>query len=242
MAKWPQGLWAVTPEGKVLAFHYHKPKSGESYAQGQRRWVDDTIQMIRDGIKEAGPLDTRVVKVRPDPLADRGRGVSKDGGARFAVSVVAEGGPPVVDSIHLNAEDWTAFSPKDGKATTDLEWTLPQEAARKFTPALSPMTDPIFSPRPDDAKTAKITAKIIRVEGGVAVIRYTGEWETFHNRDGDPKFPIRSAATGEGIGVFDTQKGKLTNLVWVLKGSYCNSPPAGKWKPTAAVIEWTMGN
>jgi hypothetical protein len=76
----------------------------------------------------------------------------------------------------------------------------------------------------------------------VAVIRYTGEWETFHNRDGDPKFPIRSAATGEGIGVFDTQKGKLTDLVWVLKGAYCNSPPAGKWKPTAAVIEWTMGN
>ena len=34
--QWPQGLWAVTPDGRVLGFHYHRPKPGESYAEGQK--------------------------------------------------------------------------------------------------------------------------------------------------------------------------------------------------------------
>lgn len=246
MAQWPQGLWAVTPEGKVLGFHYHKPKPGDSYAQGQKRWVDDTIQMVRDAIKEAGPLNAREIKARPDPFADRGRGVGSDGGVRFAVSVIAlqngrQDGPPVVDSIHLNAEQWAAFSPPEGGVMVGREWAIPEETARKFTPALSPMTDPIFSPTPADAKTAKLAAKIVRVEGGVAVIRYAGQWNTAHNRDGDPKYPIRTEATGEAVGVFDVEKKKLTALVWVLNGYYRNSPPGDRPRPTAAVIEWSTG-
>ena len=247
MEKWPQGLWVVTPEGKVLAFHYHKPKPGESSGQDHRRWLDDTIQMIQDAIKEAGPLEIRMVKDRPDPFADRGRGLATDGSVRIAVSVIPltsgrQDGPSVMDSIHLSAEEWAGFSPKDVKIAADSEWTLPRETARKFTPALSPMTDPIFSPTPDDAKAAKIHARIIRVENGLAVIRYSGEWEAFHNRDGDPKYPVRSTAIGEAIGVFDTQKGKLTDFVWLLKGSYSRSPAAmDKWQSTAAVIEWRMG-
>jgi hypothetical protein len=244
MAQWPQGLWAVTPEGKVLGFDYHKPKLGESFAQGQKRWVDDTIQMIRGAIKDSGPLDVREVKVRPDPFADRGRGVGGDGGVRLAVSVIAlqngqQYGPPVVDSIHLKAEQWSAFSPPEGGVMVGRQWALPEETARRFTPALSPMTDPIFSPTPGDVKMTKMAAKVVRVEGGVAVIRYLGKWETAHNRDGDPKYPIRTIAGGEGVGVYDVAKGKMKSLVWVLNGSYLNSPPDNKPRPTAAVIEWS---
>ena len=238
--KWPQGLWVVTPEGKVLGFHYHKAKSGETYAQGQQRWVEDTIAMIRAALQDAGPLTARDVTVRPDPYAGRGKGVGDDGSVRLAVSVVSSGVPPVVDSVHLTAEQWAAFSPKE--ATAGRQWALPEETARRFAPALSPMTDPILSPTPADATTARMAAKVFRVDNGVAVIRYLGQWETLHHRDGDPKYPIRTSATGEGVGVYDVKQGKMIALVWVLNGSYRNSPPGAKGQTTAAVIEWSAGS
>ena len=246
MKQWPQGLWVVTPDGKVLGFHYHKPKPGESYAEGQRRWRNETVEMLRTAAKDAGPLTVRQVKERPDPLAGRGRGTDADGGVRLAVTVIPlragrQEGPPVVDSVRLTEEQWKAFAPADGKATAGQEWTLPDEVARRFTPALSPMTDSIFSPRPEDATTATITAKVERVADGVAVIRLTGKWATAHNRDGDPKFPIKTSATGEGVAVLDTKTGKLTAMTWVLSGTYRNGPPTAKPTPTAAIIEWSAG-
>ncbi len=246
MAQWPQGLWAVTPDGKVLGFHYHKPKPGESSLQGQQRWIDETIQMIRGAIKDAGAVGVREVKKRPDPFADRGRGIQSDGGIRLAVSVIGlqggrQDGPPVVDSIRLTAKEWAAFSPPEGSVAVGTQWALPEETARRFAPALSPMTDPIFSPTPADVKTTKMAAKIFRCDGDLAVIRYRGKWETAHNRDGDPKFPIRTSAGGEAVGIYDVRKGKLTTLVWVLGGVYMNSPPGDKPRPTASVIEWSAG-
>jgi hypothetical protein len=246
MKQWPQGLWVVAPDGKVLGFHYHKAKPGESYADGQKRWLNDTIEMLRTAVKDAGQLTVREVKERPNPFADRGRGVGADGGVRLAVSVIGlrngrQEGAPVVDSIRLSREQWAGFVPPEGKATLGQEWTLPEAVARKFTPALSPMTDPIFSPTPDDATAAKITAKVERVAGGIAVIRFAGQWETAHNRDGDPKFPIRTSATADGVGVFDTKTGKMTATAWVLSGSFHNGAITEKPRPTAAIIEWTAG-
>ena len=112
-----------------------------------------------------------------------------------------------MDSIRFDKDDWAAFAPPAGaKAGTD--WTVPEAIARRFTPALSPMTDPIFGPTPKDATTATVTATMVRADAAVIVVRYAGKWETAHNRDGDPKFPIRTAATGTGIGVFDAKTGK----------------------------------
>src|SRR5207248_10405543 len=102
MRQWPQGLWVVTPDGKVLGFHYHKAKPGESYAEGQRRWVQDTATMLRDALTAAGSLTPRKLEAKPDPFAGRGRGVAADGGARLAVSVIGlrngrQEGAPVMD-------------------------------------------------------------------------------------------------------------------------------------------------
>jgi hypothetical protein len=243
--QWPQGLWAVTPDGKVLGFHYHRPKPGESYAEGQKRWVRETVEMARTAAKEAGPVTPWNGKGRPDPLADRGRGFDAEEGIRLALTVTSQrngrtDGSPVWDSILLDAEKWKAFGPPAGTATVGQTWAAPEAIARTFTPALSPMTDPIFSPTPSDAKTAKITAKVSRIGTDGVVVRYTGEWATAHNRDGDPKFPIRTAATGEGVGVFDGQTGKIAALVWLVKGNYRNSPPDDQPRSTAAVIEWAV--
>jgi hypothetical protein len=101
------------------------------------------------------------------------------------------------------------------------------------------MTDPIFSPKPADAKTATATATVARTGADRIVLRYAGRWETSHDRDGDPKFPIRTSATGEGVGVFDSRSGKMTTLVWLVTGSYRNSPPDDRPRTTTAVIEWS---
>jgi hypothetical protein len=79
--------------------------------------------------------------------------------------------------------------------------------------------------------SASITGKVVREAGGRFVVRYRGEWKSQHNRDGDPKFPVRCTATGEGVGVYDPAAGGLVSLLWVLTGTAENTP-------TAAVVEW----
>src|SRR4029078_3987590 len=88
LKQWPQGVWVVTPGGKTIGFHYHKAKPGESYADGQKRWVTDTLAMLRDAAKEAGPLAVGEVKTKPETLCGRGCGIGADGEVRLAVSVV----------------------------------------------------------------------------------------------------------------------------------------------------------
>ena len=245
LKRWPQGLWVVAPDGKTLGFHYYKAKPGESYSDGQRRWVSETIAMLRDAAKEAGSLAPREVKTKPDILGGRGHGFGADGAVRLAVSVVGyqngrRDGPPVVDSIYLTEEQAAAFAPPKG-AKIGTEWAIPESVAVRFTPALSPMTDPIFSPTASNVTAQKVTAKVERMAEGSVVVRFSGRWGTAHNRDGDPKFPIRATATGEGVGVFDSKKGEPINMVWVLTGTYQNGPASARPRATAAVIEWTAG-
>jgi hypothetical protein len=145
-----------------------------------------------------------------------------------------------VDSIRLDAKDWASFSPS-AESKVGTEWTVPEAIARRFTPALSPLTDPIFGPTPKDATVATITANVTRASDGVIVVKYAGRWETTHNRDGDPKFPISTSASGEGVGVFDAKTGKAQAVVWLLRGAYRTGGPTVKPRPTAAVIEWYAG-
>jgi hypothetical protein len=234
MKQWPQGLWVVMTDGKVHGFHYHKNAPGVSYKQNQQLWVDGTRKMLEDALKAVGPLPARPVRSF-NPFPDRGIGPTKDGGARLAVSVIGlrngkQDGPPAVDSILLSKDEWAAFAPPVGKA----EWSLSEAVGKKFAPAFSPLTDSIFTPRPADVTTATVTGTVVR-EG---VIRYAGRWESLHHRDGDPKFPIRSAMTGEGVGDCDPKTGQFRSLVWVLKGTYRNGSNAG---PIAAVVEWEQG-
>lgn len=240
MKQWPQGLWVVSPDGQVLGFHYHKPKPPETYAQGQARWVRETLAMIADAIKAAGPLPKRDRKNSPDPFANRGKGSNPDGGVRLAVSVIAlrngkQEGPPVIDSVFLTGGEWTEFRPK-GMVKAGQTWTISEDAASRFSPALSPLTDSIFSPKPEDVTVGKITAVVERQDDRIAVIRYAGTWSSAHDRDKNPKFPIRCTAVGEGVGVLDLRTGKLTSMIWLLSGTFQNV--SAKPQRTASVIEW----
>jgi hypothetical protein len=235
MRQWPQGLWVVSPEGKTLAHHYHKPLPGESYSAGQDRWLRETLALIDTGLKGFGEVPKRNPG-KVDALADRGTGFAKEGGVRLAVSVVGfqkgrREGPPAVDHVRLTKDEWTSFAPPDGKDG----WKIPNDLAAKFAPALSPLTDSIFVPKPGDVSKAELAAKVVRRTGDVAIVRYAGCWEAKHFRDGDPRFPIRSTAAGDGVAVFDLKEKTIREVVWVLRGSYDNSTAWG----TAAVVEWS---
>jgi len=206
--------------------------------------VRETVEMVRAAAKESGPVPPWNGLGRPDPLADPGWGFDAADGIRLAVAVTSQrkgrpDGSPVWDHIALDADQWAEIGPPAGAAKAGQTWTVPEAVARTWTPTLGPMTDPIFSPTPGDAKTARITATVARVGADGVVVRYAGEWETAHNRDHDPRFPIRTAATGEGVGVFDGRSGKPIALVWLVRGSYRNSPPDDQSRSTAAVIEWS---
>lgn len=237
MHQWPQGLWVVTPEGKVFAFHYHKNTPGLNYTQNARKWVDGTIEMLETGVKAAGKLTPRSVRA-VNPFPDRGVGLTKDGGARLAVSVIGlhngrQEGAPAVDSVLLKKDEWATFEPPEGKS----EWTIPIPVGQKFSPALSPLTDSIFTPRPTNVSKADITARVLRQTDGLVVIRYSGSWRSRHLRDGNEKFPITADATGHGIGVYDPATKTMRSVIWVLKGSYRNGANAAA-VPIASVVEW----
>src|SRR5260221_11982891 len=111
---WPQGLWVVSPEGKILAFHYFRGKPGETHAAGQERWIKETRAAIEDGLTAFGETEKRMVRTT-NPLKNRGIGRLPGGGARLAVYAHGmlrrkKAGEPVVDSALLTGSDWSAFT------------------------------------------------------------------------------------------------------------------------------------
>lgn len=234
---WPQGLWVVSPEGQILAFHYYRGKAGESIAQGKQRWIDETKAAIEAGLKKFGPVQPRQVAAT-DPLKNRGVGKLHDGGARLAVYANGmhrgkKDGEPVVDSAILSAGEWSGFAPPE--LTAGAMWTIPANAVRKLVPVLSPMTDSIFTPQPKDATKAVLTATVESISAGKARIRIQGRLESLHHRDGDPKFPIQAAAALEGLAEYDVAGKQIRALLIVSHGEYRRS---AKPQATAGVIEW----
>lgn len=225
----------MTPAGETLGFHYHQPKAGDTFKQNQARWVADTLTML-DAAAKQSDLPPRT-PAATNPFPDRGVGLTRDGGVRLAVTVTAThaGRPtdaPVRDSFVLTAAEWADFAPPAGKPT----WEVPAATAGKFAPVLSPLTDSIFVPRPKDMTTATVTAHVVRSDANLTVVKYAGNWASKHLRDGDAKFPITAAMTGDGVGVVDTKTGKMQSLLWVLAGTYQKGPGAPA-TPTA-VVEW----
>ena len=240
--RWPQGLWIVSPEGKVLAFHYFQVKSGEATAASKFRWIAETREVIQSAVKASGvvPRDTRRL-AGWNPLPERGVGRRENGGVRLAVSATAflkgkREGDPAVDSILLNAKEWAALRP--AKLEAGAKWTVPKETAARLVPALSPHTDLIYVPQAKDATKAELSATVDSVDRGVAKVRYSGNFETLHLRDGQEKFPVRTAASAQGVATIDAEKNELRSLLLVFDGQYRHVPPWDKPQSTGAVVEW----
>jgi len=237
---WPQGVWVVTADGQVLAFHYFRDKPGENWQQAQARWKRETLEAVETGLKAFGPVEPR--RAQPtDPLPFRGCAVRPDGSVRLAVTsgFVRNGhreGDPAIDSIELPAAAWVAFRPPLPVAGT--RWDLPEPVAKSFAKALGPLTDSLYTPRPTDVTAVELRGEVEVVSGAKALLRFHGRWETAHDRDGGTKAPVRCVAMAEGLAEYDADAGQVEALLLVFRGTFRGVPPWDDAKATGAVVEW----
>ena len=247
-----QGIWIISPQGKVLAGH-HEVKSHET-------WVQEVMETVNAALKVFGPVSPRQVKFA-DPLPFRGRGVQPGGSVCLAIygrqmlgggrqnvpvgvaasrfwlwdGALRPDGPPVIDSLTLAAKEWAALAPP--RTEVGATWSVPEAVAREFCRLLIPSSDQSSMPRPKDAKLARLTGTVESVEDGLARIRLAGAWEAVHLQEGDAKRPLRGAATAEGIAVFDLKQHAIQSVLLVFSGSY-GRPGDEAVCAAGAVVEW----
>jgi hypothetical protein len=247
-----QGIWIISPQGKVLAGH-HEMKSHDT-------WVQEVSETVDSALKVFGPVPPRQVKPT-NPLPFRGQGVQLGGSVCLAIysrqmlggsrqnapaGVVASrrwlwdgalrpDGPPVIDSLTLSAKEWAAMAPP--RTDVGTTWLVPEAVTRQFCRVLIPSSDQSSMPRPEDAKLARLTGTVESVEDGLARVRLVGAWEAVHLQEGDTKRPLRGAATAEGIAVYDLTQQAIQSVLLVFNGRY------GRLNDEAvcaagAVVEW----
>jgi hypothetical protein len=228
-----QGTWVVSPEGKVLAAH-RLPRAVDN-------WANELLDALDAGLKAFGPVEERKIQ-RAEPLPYRGIGVPPDGRVTLALCTrhLREGkrdGPPVLDTLTLSPEDWSAFTPR--QATPGTEWAVPPGVARQLCRCMSPFSDHVTMPRPDDVTTIHLAGRVTDVADGVAQIRYTGEiatrhvWYLYENK------PLFAQARITGVARYDVKARRLLSLLLVLEGTHRGVPPYDAPRPSGAVADWT---
>jgi hypothetical protein len=229
-----QGLWILSPDGKVLSAH-HGFKS-----DGHDERAREVLAVLDAGLQRFGKVSRRNVPPQ-NPLPFRGTGTRPDGSADFALQArcMHEGkpdGPIVIDTLTVTAAELAAFvSPSPARGES---WALPDSLARKLGRVLSPSSDQSTMPLPDDAKFVRLTATADDLSGGQAVLRLAGKWDVVHMAEGDAKRPIRASATAEGFALVDPRQQALTSLLLVFDGTYRHFPPWDSSRRTGAVVEW----
>jgi hypothetical protein len=228
-----QGLYLVSPDGKVLASHQN--------FKSDKTWPREVLADLEPGLKAFGEVKPREVQ-RADPLPQRGAGVLKDGGVCLGVFLrypiknipLRELPNPTIDSIVLTADDWKTLAP--AKAEAKHEWTVPEAVGRKFGRLLGP-GDENSMPRPNEVKSARITGTVKSVENGVAYLTYEGQMAGSHNTQSN-----RGLCHGEGkltgVGRFDVKTGRMLSLTLVLDGVFRNVVPYDQPMKYSGVAEW----
>jgi hypothetical protein len=247
-----QGIWIVSPAGKVLAGH-HEFKSRET-------WTQEVLDSANAALKAFGPVPPRQVK-STDPLPFRGHGTQPDGTVCLAIyarqmlgggrqnapagmpasrqwlwdGALRPDGPAVIDCLTLTPKEWAGLVPP--KTEVRSTWVVPEAVARPFCRVLIPSSDQSSMPRPNDAKLARLEGTIESVEQGLARIRLTGAWEAVHLQEGDTKRPMRGAATAEGNAIYDVKQQTMHSVLLVFSGSY-GRPEDEAVCAAGAVVEW----
>jgi hypothetical protein len=229
-----QGLYLVTPGGKVLASHqnFKSPKT----------WAKEVLADLRPGLKAFGPVTPRAARPT-DPLPDRGVGLRKDGSACLAVFLrySVKGVPlrelpnPTIDSLVLGADDFKQLAPPQPRA--GATWELPAALGRQFCRVLGP-GDEDTMPRPHEVKSVRFTGKVQSVEKGIARLVYEGRIAGAHETQSD-KGKCHGRAKLTGVGAYDVKAGRLLSLVWVFDGVYRAPPPYDRpERAYSGVVEW----
>jgi hypothetical protein len=263
-----QGVWIVSPDGKVLAGRHDYA----DFNNGAR----ELLETIDVGLTAFGPVKPR--RVRPtetaagqtisaemisDFLPFRGKGVRDDGNVDLALYVrqMLGGGrqtiPPGIEPDR--AWLWDGQFRPDGPPVIDTvvlsaeqwrtfsppavesgaSWSVPAQVAREFTRLLTASSDQSAMPRPEDATLAELQCMVESVSGGEARIRLSGRWEMVHAIEQDKDRMLFGAATARGIAVYATKAHVLRSFVLVFDGTIRHGSPDASPNRTGAVAEWS---
>ena len=239
-----QGLWIVSPEGKVLVLNKLVYSSKQVRAD------------LESGLKAFGPVKPRQVAAAPasayrNSLPYRGVGVHPNGQVTLAVYdklIVAKDlkgdlplhllGHSTLDSVHLNAAEWSTLAPV--KTDAGSMWTLPEGTARKFFPLLG-IGDTRFLP--EEVTSAQFTGQVQEVKDGIAYLSYRGRIAGTHQGTASEaqagKTCSGQAETLGGVGAFDIKAGKMLSLTMVFSRQsrgFGHRGPPGK---NGTVVEWS---
>jgi hypothetical protein len=226
-----QGLWVLSPAGKVLAGHHD--------VKDHKNWPQEVLDTLDAGLKAFGPVRPRRVKPT-DPLPHRGVGTGPDGAVTLAVYARylhrgKRDGPAVIDSLTLPAGQWRAFMPP--KATAGTEWALPGAVARRLCRGLSPSSDQSTMPRPGEVSAVRLSGRVVEVKEGIARLRYRGEIAARHTYEGKAS---HGQARVIGSGSYDVKARRMRSLLLLLEGTHRSPPPYDQAaRETEAVVEWS---
>jgi hypothetical protein len=226
-----QGLWVVSPEGKVLAGHHD--------VKDHKNWSQEVLDTLDAGLKAFGPVRRRQVGPT-DPLPYRGIGAGPDGTVTLAVYTryLHQGkrdGPAVIDSLTLPAGQWRAFMPPAATAGTD--WAVPDAVARQLCRGLSPSSDQSTMPRPGEVTAVRLSGRVVEVKEGIARLRYSGEIAARHTYEGKAS---HGQAQVIGSGSYDVKARRMQSLRLLFEGTYRSPSPYDRAaRETGAVVEWS---
>jgi hypothetical protein len=239
-----QGLWVVAPDGTVLGGMSAEIDGHPSERAGtgpgatwkaNPKFIDAVLEMLDKSLEKHGPVAPRTEKAKPLPF--RGAGVRPDGGVRLIVYNRADNG--LVFSVPLSREEWAAFAPPD---TAARRWNIPESVARQFGPVISIHGDTRLRPRPEDVRTAELTAEAEPIDANHLInIRLSGRWQVDWRHDGTEHSV--GAATVEGIAVYDAGKKQMQRLLLIFDGTYSYTSREGqphRPQPLSVVVRWRL--
>jgi len=205
-----QGIWIVSPDDKVLA--------GDDYGYKD---APKLLAGMDAALKAFGPVEPRKAR-RQELFPFRGVGVHPDGSVDLALyrCYLHQGkpdGPQLRDTLSLKKEEWAALT--SPRLVVGAEWVIAEDVARKLVRPFCLNTLGGDMPGPEDAKVARLTAKVEAVEDGRARIRLTGTFEAVKLIK-EENLSFRGTATAVGIAEFDVKEKTLTSVLLVFQGAY----------------------
>lgn len=227
-----QGLYLVSPDGKVLASHQQ--------FKSEKTWPQEALADLQPGLEAFGAVKPRSMQ-RTDPAPLRGCGVQSDGAVTMAIYLrysikgvpLKEVPNPTIDSLTLTAEELAGLTPP--KNDVGAEWQIAEPLARRFSRVLGP-GDEDSMPRPHEVTAMKLTGKVQTVQNGVAQLVYEGTLTGSHLNQAKKR--THGEAKFTGVGRCDVKTRQLLALVWVFDGVYRGAPPYDSPATYIGVVEW----
>jgi hypothetical protein len=233
-----QGIYLVSPDGKVLAGHDRAPKDPHD-------WPQALLDAIDEGLSKFGPVTPRPAR-RAAFLPYRGAGVRPDGGIVLAaytrfllLGLDRRGfGSVVYDSVPVTKDEAVELTPSD--MARGATWPVPTSLVRRLHVVLSADSGRSTLARPEEVTVARLKGKVERINGGVAYLSFEGKIAGEHEGEYVPnKGKTMFAEMGlVGAGRCEVKTGKLLSLTLVGDGRVKGYPPYDQWRRYGAVVEW----